>query len=58
VDADLCQGHARCQVIAPQVFASDGIGHAVVADPEVPAELEALVRRAVTNCPEDAIVLE
>ncbi len=55
VDADLCQGHARCWEICPEVFDLDDEGHAVVVQPEVPAELEDKARDAVANCPERAI---
>jgi ferredoxin len=55
VDADLCQGHARCWEICPEVFDLDEEGHAVVIQPDVPADLEAKARDAVANCPERAI---
>jgi ferredoxin len=55
VDADLCQGHARCWQICPEVFSLDEEGHSVVADPEVPPDLEAKALEAVDNCPERAI---
>ncbi len=55
VDADLCQGHARCWEICPEVFDLDEEGHAVVVQADVPAELEAKAAEAVANCPERAI---
>jgi ferredoxin len=55
VDADVCQGHARCWEICPEVFDLDDEGHAVVSRPDVPVDLEPLVREAVANCPERAI---
>ena len=57
VDPDLCQGHARCWEICPDVFALDEEGHASVAHAAVPPALEDDVRRAVRNCPERAIAL-
>lgn len=57
VDADLCQGHARCWGICPEVFDLDDEGHAVVRAADVPAALEAKVRDAARNCPERAIQL-
>lgn len=57
VDADVCQGHARCWQICPQVFALDEEGHALVSTPDVPAEWEAKVREAADNCPERAIAV-
>lgn len=53
---DVCQGHARCEDICPAVFATDAVeGKVVIANPEVPAELEDKVRIAVRNCPEGAL---
>jgi len=57
VDPDLCQGHARCWEICPDVFSLDEEGHADVVDAEVPPALEDDVRRAARNCPERAIGL-
>lgn len=57
VDPDLCQGHARCWEICPEVFALDEDGHASVVLDEVPADLEARAGEAVDNCPERAIKL-
>jgi ferredoxin len=57
VDADICQGHARCWQICPEVFSLDEEGHSVVPAPEVPTALEAKVREAADNCPERAITL-
>ena len=57
VDGDLCQGHARCWAICPEVFDLDDEGHAVVTQPDVPADLEGKVREAADNCPELAITL-
>ena len=57
VDADQCQGHARCWERCPDVFSLDEEGHAFVASPDVPPELEADVWEAAANCPERAITL-
>ena len=57
VDADRCEGHARCWAICPEVFELDDEGHAVVTQPVVPAELEERARDAATNCPERAITV-
>lgn len=52
----VCQGHARCEDLCPEVFATDAIeGKVVIANPEVPAALEEKVRLAVRNCPEGAL---
>jgi ferredoxin len=58
VDADLCQGHARCWDICPEVFELDDEGYAQVAVADVPPVLEAKVRQAVNNCPERAIIVD
>jgi ferredoxin len=57
VDPDLCQGHARCWQICPNVFDLDDEGHASVAIDEVPAAFEDKVQEAVRNCPERAITV-
>ncbi|MDE2619010.1 MAG: ferredoxin [Sphingomonadales bacterium] len=55
---ELCQGHARCEDLCPQVFATDPVeGKVVIADPVVPPGLEDKVRLAVRNCPEGALRL-
>jgi ferredoxin len=55
VDPQLCQGHARCWDICPQIFTLDEDGFSSVSVPEVPAEFEGKVREAANNCPERAI---
>ena len=57
ISADLCQGHARCWEICPEVFTLDDVGHGTVSSPEVPAGLEDLVAKAAANCPERAITV-
>jgi ferredoxin len=60
IDADKCQGHARCFSLVPEFFSVDDYGlSSVPGDGTVPEELTARVRLAVSNCPEFAIeVLE
>ena len=55
VDPEVCQGHARCWDICPEVFSIDDEGNSFVTTPEVPAALEAKAREAASNCPERAI---
>jgi ferredoxin len=55
VDADRCEGHARCWSLCPEIFALDDEGQSYVIQPEVPAELEDKAREAARNCPERAI---
>lgn len=58
VDLDVCQGHARCARLAPEVFSLDEAGYAVLLLEEVPAELQDAVRQAAAACPERAIEIE
>ena len=52
----VCQGHARCEDLCPEVFSTDAVeGKVVIAHPAFPAELEDKVRLAVRNCPEGAL---
>ncbi len=55
---DRCQGHARCIVFAPETFDIDDDGYAfVIPGRETVTAGDEAVQRAVTNCPEEAIVL-
>ncbi len=55
-NVNLCQGHARCEDLCPQVFGTDAVeGKVVIIQPEFPDEMEAQVRLAVRNCPEGAL---
>lgn len=59
VNADLCQGHARCYAIAPELFDVDDYGlSTVIGDGTVAPELEDKARLAASNCPEFAITIE
>jgi ferredoxin len=56
VNADKCQGHARCYAIAPELFDVDDYGQSSVrGDGVVPAELIDKANLAIANCPEFAI---
>jgi ferredoxin len=55
VDADKCQGHARCYGLAPELFDVDDYGQASVIVDVVPVELEQKAHLAIANCPEYAI---
>jgi ferredoxin len=58
VNSELCQGHNRCYVLAPELFDVDDYGNAVViGDGVVAAGLEDKARLAVANCPEYAITI-
>ena len=59
IDAERCQGHLMCSIAAPEVFGADDYGNSVLLiEGDIPAELEAKVRRAEGNCPERAITIE
>ncbi|HLN16291.1 MAG TPA: ferredoxin [Acidimicrobiales bacterium] len=59
IDPDVCQGHTLCNLAAPKVFSlREEDGHAYVADEDVPADQEELVRKAVLTCPEGAISID
>lgn len=55
VDADKCQGHNRCIIIAPELFEPDDLGYAHEKGGDVPSGLEEKARLSVANCPERAI---
>ncbi|MFE2429309.1 ferredoxin [Streptomyces sp. NPDC059373] len=57
IDAEKCEGHARCVARAAGLFDVDDEGLSfVLADP-VPAGQEDAVRNAVDACPERAITV-
>jgi ferredoxin len=57
VDLDLCQGHAMCELEAPDVFSVPRKGKVSVTEP-VPAENQrAAVEAAVRYCPTQALKL-
>lgn len=56
LDAEKCQGHNRCYALAPELFDVDDYGQSVLlVEGDVPPELHAKARLAVSNCPEHAI---
>ena len=57
VDKTLCVGHARCHALEPDLFPIDDLGYVDVTELEVPADLAARARRAVSACPERAIAV-
>lgn len=57
-DATRCEGHGRCYDQCPEAFEPDDVGHArLTLTGDVPARLEADVRRAADYCPERAITI-
>jgi ferredoxin len=59
VDAERCQGHTLCAMIAPDSFElSDIDGTSSPVNEEVPPEHEDAVREAAHSCPEQAISID
>jgi ferredoxin len=58
VNSDMCEGHAKCQAAAPEVFRVGDDDVSVVLIDEVPKELEEKVERAIRLCPRQAIAWE
>ncbi len=58
VDHTLCEGHARCEETAPQVFEVDENDKSQVIVEVVPDDLRDRVDVAVRVCPRQAISLE
>ncbi len=57
LDRTICDGFGKCSERAPSVFSLDEWGYASLAgSAEVPEELEPQVRRAILDCPVDAII--
>jgi ferredoxin len=57
-DLDLCQGHAMCELEAPEVFTVPKKGKVEIVDPEPPDSLRAEVDAAVRYCPTQALRLK
>ncbi|MEE2851997.1 MAG: ferredoxin [Actinomycetota bacterium] len=58
VNLDRCEGNAYCVNIAPNVFRLDDDDYAVVTADPVPADQEALVEKAIAECPRAALSRE
>ena len=56
VNQDACEGHAKCQGAAPEVFEVRDDLSTVILDP-VPESLRPQVERAVRLCPRQAITI-
>ncbi|SNR76222.1 ferredoxin [Actinomadura mexicana] len=56
-DLDLCQGHAMCELEAPDVFEVPSKGRVRVLDAEPPEDMRAEVASAVRYCPTQALKL-
>jgi ferredoxin len=57
LDADLCQGHAMCELEAPDFFRVPKRGIVEILDAEPPDDSRGEVERAVESCPTRALSL-
>jgi ferredoxin len=56
VNLAVCQGHARCEDICPEVFGTDAVeGKCVILTEDVPEALRDKALLAIRNCPEGAL---
>jgi ferredoxin len=58
VDLELCQGHAMCELEAPDYFAVPKRGKVEILDAEPPEEARDEIERAVDMCPTQALLLK
>jgi ferredoxin len=57
LDVPRCTGHARCNAIAPQVYALDDDGYSALTDLTVPAADQQAARDGAASCPERALTI-
>ena len=57
VDVDLCQGHAMCELEAPDYFSVPKRGKVEILDAEPPDDAREEVERAVEMCPTQALLI-
>jgi ferredoxin len=58
VDVKRCQGHGRCELIAPRLFTVTDLGvSSVLADEIDPGDMDSALE-AEHSCPEQAITVE
>lgn len=55
IDRKLCQGHGRCNSVAPGLFPLDYDGYIAVETVDVLRGAENEARRGANSCPERAI---
>lgn len=55
VDLDLCQGHAMCEMEAPDYFRVPKRGTVDIIDDEPCEDVRAEIERAVESCPNRAL---
>jgi len=58
VDQELCVGHGRCLLAAPEVFGYDDVTNLAFVLPDAnPSEHRDAVYEAASGCPESAIIV-
>lgn len=57
-DYDLCQGHAFCEMEAPDFFRVPKRGQVEILDDRPPEAARAEIERAVESCPTRALSIE
>ncbi len=55
VDMELCQGHAMCELEAPDYFRVPKRGRVEIVDDEPPEEARPEIEQAVWACPTQAL---
>jgi ferredoxin len=55
VELDLCQGHAMCELEAPDFFRVPKRGTVEILDAEPPEDARAEIQRAIESCPTRAL---
>ena len=55
VDLDLCQGHAACELEAPEIFVVPKRGKGSLLDSDPPESLRGEAEMAVRYCPTGAL---
>jgi ferredoxin len=58
VDLDLCQGHAMCELEAPDYFKVPRLGKVEILDSEPPDDAHDEIERAVDMCPTQALFIK
>ncbi|ROO87990.1 ferredoxin [Actinocorallia herbida] len=57
IDPALCQGHARCAAVAPELFELDDDGYIAGRGREFDPALEEAARKGARACPEKVITV-
>ncbi|HLI60796.1 MAG TPA: ferredoxin [Solirubrobacteraceae bacterium] len=58
VNPIMCEGHAFCADLLPELIRLDDWGYPIIEEAEVPPDLLALARRAADACPTLALLLD